>query len=129
MEKTQINPWSWQDARGFSQAWKVRDPATTIYVAGQVAVDADGKPVGEGDFAAQAQQVFENLRDVLSASGASLDNIVKLTVFFTDIANLREYSQVKARFITGAQPASSAVQVPALAAPAFMLEVEAIAVV
>src|SRR5436190_16770405 len=73
MEKTQVNPWTWQDRRGFSQAWKVEDGRTVIFVSGQVSVSDDGRLAHEGDFAAQTRLVFENLRTVLNQAGATLD--------------------------------------------------------
>ncbi|HZU11755.1 MAG TPA: RidA family protein [Chloroflexota bacterium] len=128
MEKTQINPWTWQDQRGFSQAWKVEDGRTVLFVSGQVSVSPDGQLMHEGDFPAQVRQVFENLRTVLEAAGASLQDVVKVGVFLTDMGRLPEYSRIKAEFISGKQPASTAVGVTALAVPGLMIEVEAIAV-
>ncbi|HLG73070.1 MAG TPA: Rid family hydrolase [Chloroflexota bacterium] len=129
MNKTQVNPWTWQDQRGFSQAWKVEDGRTVIFVSGQVSNTAEGRPVHEGDFAAQARVVFENLRTVLERAGASLDDVVKLGVFLTDMSRMPEYGAVKAEFFKGPQPASTAVGVTSLAAPAYLIEVEATAVV
>ncbi|HZR14635.1 MAG TPA: RidA family protein [Acidimicrobiia bacterium] len=129
MEKTQINPWSWQDAAGFSQAWRVDGARSVVFVSGQAAISGEGQLVGEGDFERQVTQVFENLRAVLEQAGAGLDAIVKLTVFLTDIGKLRDFGRIKAGFIAGPQPASTAVGVTALALPGMMIEVEAIAVV
>jgi len=129
MERTQVNPWSWQDQAGFSQAWRIDDGRSVIFVSGQAAISAEGEVVAPGDFEAQTRQTVENLRTVLEASGASLEAIVKLTVFLTDIANVRDYGRIKAKFIQGPQPASSAVGVSALALPEMMIEIEAIAVV
>jgi reactive intermediate/imine deaminase len=129
MEKTQINPWSWQDAAGFSQAWRVDGARSVVFVSGQAAISGEGQLVGDGDFERQVTQVFENLRAVLEQAGAGLDAIVKLTVYLTDISTLRDFGRIKARFIDGPQPASTAVGVTALALPGLMVEVEAIAVV
>ena len=128
MEKTQINPWTWQDRRGFSQGWKVEDGRTVIFVSGQVSISDDGQVMHEGDFRGQVRLVFQNLRTVLASAGASLDHVVKLGVFLLDMGQLPEYGMVKAEFFTGKQPASTAVGVTALAAPSLMVEVEAIAV-
>jgi reactive intermediate/imine deaminase len=129
MEKTQVNPWTWQDRAGFSQAWTVRDAEQVVYVSGQVSVSADGEVVGDGDFEAQVHQVFQNLQTVLTQAGATLDAIVKITIYLTDITRLRDFGQLKGRYIEGPQPASTAVEVKALALPGLMLEVEAIAVI
>ena len=65
---------------------------------------------------------------MLAESGATLDAVVKLTVYFTDIAKLRDFTRIKAEFVTGKQPASTAIEVRSLALPKMMIEVEAIAV-
>lgn len=127
MDKAQINPWSWQDRAGFSQGWKVEGSESLIFVSGQGAISADGELVGEGDFAAQAELAFQNLGTVLEQAGASFAHVVKLTVYLTDAGRLREYMEVKTRFIEGDQPASTALQVAALALPGMMIEVEAVA--
>jgi reactive intermediate/imine deaminase len=129
MEKTPINPWTWQERAGFSQAWSVTGAEKLLYISGQAAISAEGQIVGEGDFHAQAVQVFENLQTVLDEAGAAFDAIVKISVYLTDMSNLMEFGQVKAAYIHGTQPASTAIGVSALALPGLMLEVEAIAVV
>lgn len=127
MERTQVNPWAWQDRAGFSQAWKVEQPDSLTFISGQAPVSPEGQLVGEDDFEAQSEQVFQNLQAVLKESGARMADVVKLTVFLTDIGRLRDFMQVKARFIEGPQPASTALEVTALALPGMMIEVEAIA--
>lgn len=128
MEKTQVNPWSWQDNFGFSQAWRVDGARSVVFISGQVPLSAEGQLVGEGDFDAQCRQVFRNLETVLEQAGGGFDDVIKLTVYLPDIANLQRYREVKAEFITGEQPASTAVEVKGLAFPTLMIEVEAIAV-
>ena len=127
MNRQQINPWTWQDQFGFSQAWRVDDAQSLLFVSGQGPISPDGELVGEGDFEAQTRQVFENLQAVLSAAGASFDAIVKITVYLTDIGTLRDFGRIKAEFIPGDQPASTALEVGSLALPGMMIEVEAIA--
>jgi reactive intermediate/imine deaminase len=129
MERRQVNPWSWQDRAGFSQAWRVEGAEAVVFVAGQGPISPDGELVGEGDFEAQVRQTFENLRTVLEQAGASLDSIVKTTVYVTDIGLLRALGAIRSEFIAGPPPASTAVQVGGLAIPGMMVEVEAIAVV
>ena len=73
--------------------------------------------MGKGDFDAQTRQVFENLRVVLERSGAGFQAIVKVTVYVTDTARLRDYARVKAEYIPGPQPASTAIGVASLALP------------
>jgi enamine deaminase RidA (YjgF/YER057c/UK114 family) len=129
MDKRQVNPWSWQDRFGFSQAWRVDGAEAVVFVAGQGPLSPEGELVGEGDFEAQARQTFANLATVLDQAGASLDSVVKLGVYLTDIGTLREYGRLRAELMPAAPPASTAVQVVALAIPGMMIEVEAIAVV
>lgn len=129
MDKQQVNPWTWQDAAGFSQAWRVEDARSLVLVSGQAPVSGDGQLVGEGDFEAQVRQVFENLRTVLEAAGAGLDAVVKLTVYLTDMSRLRDYTLIKGEFFRGEQPASTALGVTALARPEMMVEVEALAAI
>ena len=128
MEKRHINPWSWQDRFGFSQAWRVDGAEAVIFLAGQGPVSADGEVVGEGDFEAQVRQTFTNIETVLEHAGGSLESIVKLTVYLTDISTLRDYGRVKADLMPGPPPASTAIQVGALALPGMAIEIEAVAV-
>ncbi len=99
-----------------------------VALSGQVAVDADGKVVGAGDPAAQARQVFDNLRRCLAAAGATFDDVIKLTYFVTDIGHLPAVRAARDEYVDVAHPpASTAVQVAALVRPELLLEVEAFA--
>ncbi|MEV5098893.1 RidA family protein [Streptomyces rochei] len=103
---------------------------TFVAVSGQLALDEDGKVVGEGDAEAQARQVFENLRRCLAAAGANFDDVVKLTFFVTDMAHMSAIRAARAEHIPDDRlPAASAVQVAALVRPEFLMEIEALAVV
>ncbi|GAA4971582.1 RidA family protein [Streptomyces hyderabadensis] len=101
-----------------------------VAVSGQLALDEDGRVVGEGDAAAQARQVFENLRRCLASAGATFDDVVKLTFFVTDMAHMDAIRAARAEHIPDDRlPAASAVQVGALVRPEFLMEIEALAVV
>ncbi|MFE2519975.1 RidA family protein [Streptomyces mirabilis] len=101
-----------------------------VAVSGQLALDEDGKLVGAGDAAAQAHQVFENLRRCLAAAGATFDDVVKLTFFVTDMAHMPAVRAARDAHIPADRlPAASAVQVAALVRPEFLMEIEAYAVV
>lgn len=101
-----------------------------VAVSGQLSLDEDGKLVGEGDPAAQARQVFENLRRCLAAAGATFDDVVKLTYFVTDMTHMPAIRAARAEHIPDDRlPAASAVQVAGLVRPEFLMEVEAFAVV
>ncbi len=99
-------------------------------VAGQLPLDEKGEPVGAEDPAAQARQVFENLRRCLAAAGATFEHVVKLTYYVTDVADLPAIRAARAEHIPDDRlPAASAVQVAALVRPDCRMEIEAFAVV
>jgi enamine deaminase RidA (YjgF/YER057c/UK114 family) len=101
-----------------------------VAVAGQVALDAEGRMVGPGDPVAQAEQVFRNLQVALAAAGASFEHVIKLTYFMLDVGALPAVREVRNRYVDVANPpASTAVQVSSLFRPGFLIEVEALAVV
>ncbi len=129
MKKAQINPWKWQDAFGFSQAWKIDGADSLIIVSGQSSISDQGEVLHAGDFEAQARLTFENLKIVLERSGSSLNDVVKLGAFVTNMRDLETYGAVQAEFFPGQKPAQTLVEVSALALPEMMIEVEAIAVV
>jgi enamine deaminase RidA (YjgF/YER057c/UK114 family) len=100
-----------------------------VAVSGQLALDEDGRLVGADDPAAQARQVFENLRRCLAAAGATFDHVVKLTFFVTDMAHMPAIRAARAQHIPDDRlPAASALQVAALVGPEFLMEIEAYAV-
>jgi reactive intermediate/imine deaminase len=101
---------------------------TMIFISGQVPLGPDGTLAGE-DVSAQAEQVFRNLQVALHAARVSWADVVKLTYYLTDIADLAAVRSVRDRYLhTNRLPASSLVQVAALVNPAFRLEIDAIAV-
>jgi enamine deaminase RidA (YjgF/YER057c/UK114 family) len=105
---------------------------TTIYISGQVALDAAGSVVGPGDLAAQTAKVMENLQTALAAAGATFDDVVKITTFVVDYQPEHRpiIGEVRGRYLPPAQPpASTLVGVQALALPEFLIEIEAVAVV
>lgn len=101
-----------------------------VFVSGQVAQDAKGNPVGGGDMAAQTRQVFENLKVALAASGATFQDVVKLTSFLVDMSQIDKYRDVRSEYLKGMPepPTSTTVAVPRLVRPEYLLEVEAVAV-
>jgi enamine deaminase RidA (YjgF/YER057c/UK114 family) len=125
-----INPPELGDPPGYSQIVDV-SASRLVFIAGQTALDRDGNVVGKDDFASQAEQVFENLGIALRASGCTAANLVKLTVFLTDMDNLGRYREARNRFFASvtppAAPAVTLVEVSKLYGPDFLIEVEAIA--
>jgi enamine deaminase RidA (YjgF/YER057c/UK114 family) len=127
---TRINPPELGTPPGYSQVVEVR-ASRIIFIAGQTALDSRGHVVGKSDFAAQAAQVFHNLGVALQASGCTAADLVKLTVFLTDINNLASYREARNRFFASvtppAAPAVTLVEVSKLYGADFMIEIEAIA--
>lgn len=125
-----LNPPELGTPPGYSQIVEVT-ARRMIFIAGQTALDADGHLIGKNDFAAQAGQVFENLAIALRASGCTAANLVKLTVFLTDMENLACYREARNRFFNAvtppAAPAVTLVEVAKLYGPDFLIEIEAIA--
>jgi enamine deaminase RidA (YjgF/YER057c/UK114 family) len=123
-----FNPATLAPPPGYTQVVRTAG-GSTVYISGQVALDAKGNLVGRGDLRAQAQQVFTNLELALDATGGSLTNIVKLNTFLVDIGGLGVFREVRDSFIgLGPQtPASSLVGVATLAGPDYLIEVEAVA--
>jgi reactive intermediate/imine deaminase len=100
-----------------------------VFVAGQVAVDGQGKTIGVGDIRAQTRQVLTNVGAVLAAGGASFDDVVKVTVFLTDMGQIAGVQEVRPDFFKPPYPASTLVEVSRLVNPEWLIEIEAIAVV
>lgn len=112
----------------YSQVVIVEGAGRQIFVAGQVARDADGQVVGKGDMAAQIAQVGENIKACLEAAGASLDDVVKTTTYVTDIEEYFRHADVRLRYFGKATPTSTTVEVSRLASPEMMVEIEAFAI-
>src|SRR5437016_9963024 len=100
-----------------------------IFVAGQLARDAQGNCVGKGDMRAQIQQVGENIKACLEAAGATLADIVKTNTYVTDFEEFSKNGDMRMRYFGPATPTSTTVEVHRLAGPDFMIEIEAIAFV
>jgi enamine deaminase RidA (YjgF/YER057c/UK114 family) len=125
-----INPPELGTPPGYAQIVDVR-ANRLIFISGQTALDSDGNVVGKNDFAAQAAQVFRNLGSALQARGCTPANLVKLTVFLTDMGNLAHYREARNLFFASitppAAPAVTLVEVSKLYGADFMIEIEAIA--
>jgi 2-iminobutanoate/2-iminopropanoate deaminase len=124
MKKQFITPENVPEAKTYSHAVRA---GNTVYLAGNVGRRADGTLVSS-DLAAQAQQAFENMQRTLDAAGACLSDVVKLTIHLVDIRGMSVVAEVRSRFFQAPMPASTAVQVSALA-PGVLLEIDGIAVI
>ncbi len=100
-----------------------------VFCAGQVAGDKDGNLVGEGDFEAQADQVMSNLKDVLAEAGASLADVVKVTIYIVNQEDTQKGRNILHNYFKDHPPASTLCVLRGLANPNFLVEVEATAVV
>jgi reactive intermediate/imine deaminase len=126
--KQVINPPGMAPPSGYSYA--VKKTGTPVFISGQVALDGAGKLVGEGDIAAQTEQVFRNLRSVVESAGGTMDDIVKINIYVTDAAHRPAVAAARQRhFREGHYPASTYVVVSALAVPQLLVEIEAIALI
>ena len=121
-----IRPDGMPPTNGYSHV--VAFTGTLVMVSGQVPLDAEGRLVGRDDARAQTRQVFHNLQMALAAAGARMADLVKLTVFLTDMADLADFRAVRDEFVDPWRPpASSLVQVSGLVHPGFLIEIEAVA--
>ncbi len=144
MARTAIQPVGMADPRPrYTHGWRV---GNSVYVAGQLALDKEGNLVGPNDIRAQTRRVLENMRRVLETAGASLGDVVKITVFVTDIRYREGYGEVRQEFFAANPPASTLgevrqeffaanppastlVQVACLAISGALIEIEAVAVI
>ena len=108
-----------------SQAFRVGD---LVYTSGQAAIDEHGTLIGVGDFDAQAEQTFLNLERVLEAGGSSLADVVKVTIYLTDMSNFGKIVELRGRWFTPPYPADTIVQVGSLALAELEIEIEAIGI-
>jgi 2-iminobutanoate/2-iminopropanoate deaminase len=117
-------------ANGYSHAVRVPLGDTTLLVvSGQLPLDADGQLVGAGDLRAQTGQVFENLRTILEANGATFADVVRIGTYVTDLTDLAAVREVRRDYLRPEPPASTLVQVVALVLPDAMIEVDLEAVI
>ena len=117
------------DPAAYTQTMKVSGAQTILFVAGQVAYDKDGGPAFRGDFKGQAREVFRCIKANVEAAGGKVENIVKLNTYLTDIRYRADLAPVREEFFGKKGPASTLVQVSALAHPDWLIEVEAIAII
>lgn len=123
------NPPTLSTPTGYTHVVEVTGPVKTVYISGQIALDAKGQLIGPGDMKAQAEQVFKNLQAALASAGATFKDVVKMNTYVTDMDKAPAVREVRAKYFTDTTPASTLVQVVRLARPEFMLEVEVIAAV
>ncbi|MFJ6609473.1 RidA family protein [Streptomyces sp. NPDC091289] len=130
MERTAVNPVTWSVDLGFNQGEVVSGQERTLYISGQTAMSAEGKPQHDGDMAAQLTLSVDNLEAVLGEAGMSLANLVRLNVYTTDVDLLfQHYGALAGRLgAAGVAPASTMLGVTRLAVPGQLVELEGTAV-
>jgi len=124
IERIAITPDPYEPFR-LAQGYRVGD---LLFISGQAAIDSNGTIVGRGDFDVQAKQAFENLDRVLRAGGSSLQNVIKVTIFLTDMAYFGRIVELRGQWFTAPYPADTIVEVRSLYSPDAMIEIEAVAV-
>ena len=130
MQRSAVNPWTWSADLGYHQGELVSGHTRTLYCAGQAAMDGDGTPRHDGDMAAQLALSLDNLEAVLAAAGMSLADLVRLTVYTTDVDGLLPHYGVLAVRLgaAGAAPPTTMLGVARLALPSLLVELEGTAV-
>lgn len=99
-----------------------------LFISGQIAENAKGEIVGKGDFEKQVRQVFENLRAILAAEGGTLDDLVQIRIYLTDIKNLAKFRQIRSEYFKKDHPASTLIAVKSLIMEDLLIEIDGIAV-
>jgi enamine deaminase RidA (YjgF/YER057c/UK114 family) len=131
VEQRKVNPWTWQDEFGFSQAVEVTAATRILYCAGQTSTGADAGTLHAGDMQAQAAAALDNLETVLREGEMTLANVVRLTTYVTDVDRylVEAAATVGARLAAaGVQPAATLLGISRLAFPDLLIELEATAV-
>jgi 2-iminobutanoate/2-iminopropanoate deaminase len=126
-----VNPASVSTPKGYTQVVQVDlGNCRMLIISGQVAFDKQGNLVGKDDFSSQANQVFVNLKNIIEEQGGTMNDLVKIGIYLTDVAQLPAFREVRNKFINLSQPpASTLVQVNKLFRDDVLLEVEATAVI
>jgi enamine deaminase RidA (YjgF/YER057c/UK114 family) len=129
MQRTPVNPWAWSLNLGYNQAEIIEGASRQVICAGQTAVDAQGNPQHPGDMRGQIGLALDNLEAVLTTAGLGLGNIVRLTVYATDVDEaLKNFDLMGMRFgPIRCAPPMTLVGVTRLAIPTLMFEIEATA--
>jgi len=124
-----INPDGLYKSPDFTQVVIASGAVTTIRIAGQVSIDASGQLVGKGDLAAQTEKVFDNIEIALRAAGASLDHVVRWTVYVAAGQPLAPVVEVYRKVRSGMDhpPIVNLLHVAALASPDYLVEIETVA--
>ena len=113
----------------YSQGIKVTQAQTILFLSGQVAYTPDGGVAFRGDFKAQARGAYEAIKALVESQGGTMANIIKITTYVTDMRYRLDLAPIREEFLGKKGPASTLVEISALAHPDWMIEIEAIAVI
>jgi enamine deaminase RidA (YjgF/YER057c/UK114 family) len=127
MERVDVNPWEWSKAFGFSQGVDLSDFSHIVLCSGQTATGDDGSPPTTSDMGEQVTQALSNLTTVLAAAGMTIANVVKLTIYTTDVDELLAAYGAAAELLGDNLPAMTLIGVTRLAFPELKVEIEATA--
>lgn len=128
MDRTDVNPWEWSKAFGFSQAVEVRGAERILICSGQTGIGGDGSPPPSSDMGDQVKWAFENLGAVLMATGLAASDVVKVNYYTTDVDELvAVLGPLASEFFGANLPASTLLGVARLALPQLKIEIEATA--
>lgn len=130
MMKEQLNPKGFTPALGaYSHGTKVNvGTAEFIFVTGQLAMDKDGNAVAPKDITRQTEFIFENIKTILREGGATLDDVVKVVVYLTDINDFKEFSAVRNKYFVNSRPASTLLEASRLVKEGCAVEIDVISV-
>jgi enamine deaminase RidA (YjgF/YER057c/UK114 family) len=127
MERTNYSSGAkWEDIVGYSRAVKI---GNTVEVTGTVAVDEDSNLVGKDDAYAQTRYIIQKIEKVLERAGATLADVVRTRMFVTDISRWEEYGKAHGEYFGTIKPCTSMIEVKGLIDPAYLVEIEATAVI
>lgn len=126
-----INPPTLSKPTGYSQAAEIDlGKSKMLIISGQVALDVNGKIVGEQNFEQQTEQVFKNIKAIVEHSGGTMNDLVKITIYLRDVSNINKFREIRNKYINvNSPPASTLVEITDLARDEFLVEVEAMAVI
>lgn len=129
--KTKINPSNFTKTVGaYSQALKVdMGTKSMIFLSGQLAMDAEGSPVAPNDIATQTRYIFENIKIILKEAGATLEDVVKVQIFMTDISKFSQFSAVRNEYLENIKPVSTLVEISSTVREGCEVEIEVTAVI
>lgn len=127
MERNEVNPWEWSKTFGFSQAVKLSGTSQVLFCSGQTATGDDGAPPTTADMAEQVGKALDNLATVLASAGMTMADVVKLTIYTTDVDELLAAYGTASTFLGTNLPAMTLIGVTRLAFPELKVEIEATA--